>query len=125
MMRRNRENKAEEREAGLKRRMENQRRELEKLRKELARTRVGAAQLQTAVDGLLTAVILAFGQEGEDGEKRLELPVFSALELREGYLLQARRREEGGGYALAARPRKTGAEEKAKTGGEQDRKAEG
>lgn len=122
-MRRNREKEAEEREEGLQRRLENQRRELEKLRKELARTRVGAAQLQTAVDGLLTAVILAFGQKGKDGENRLELPAFSAPELRERYLLRARRQGEGGGYALTARPRENEAAEKAGTGGEQDRKA--
>lgn len=85
-----------------KRRMVNQRQELEKLRKELARTRVGAAQLQTAVDGLLTAVTLEFGKETGEGEKELELPGFSASELKRTYLLRARRGAEGKGYVLKA-----------------------
>lgn len=108
----------------MEKRMENQRGELEKLRQELARTRVGAAQLQTAVDGLLTAVVLAFGSENEGGEKELKLPGFSAPELKGRYLLQARRAGEGRGYVLTALPRKKEAEEKGGTGGERDRKSE-
>lgn len=105
-------------------RMGNQRGELEKLRRELAQVRAGAVQLQTAVDGLLTAVVLAFGTGTENGGKQLELPGFSAPELKDQYLLQARRGPEEKGYVLTALPREKKAGEDSGTGGEQDRKTE-
>lgn len=102
---------------------EERKRELEELRNRMEQIQIGAKQLQAAVDALLTAVTLEFGRRCKDGEKRLELPGFSAAELNEAYELRAGRGAGGKGYVLTALPRKAGTEGDG-TGGEKDRKAE-
>lgn len=113
-----------EREKGrLEKKVEDQARELKKLKERLGQTQRGAVQLQAAVDALLTAVTLNFGEKTGAEGRRLELPGFSAAELNQKYALRAQRGAEGKGYVLTALPRKENAGENGGgTGGEKDRK---
>ncbi len=113
-----------EREKGrLEKKVEDQARELKKLKERLGQTQRGAVQLQAAVDALLTAVTLNFGEKTGAEGRRLELPGFSAAELNQKYELRAQRGAEAKGYVLTALSRKENAEENGGgTGGEKDRK---
>ena len=99
---------AADRELGrLRKKIGDQAEELKRLRVELEKTWEGSLQLQTAVTALLTAVTLEHGEELPDPEqgpgRRLEIPGFSAEELRRRYTHRARR--EKGGYVIEVRER--------------------
>lgn len=84
----------------LEKRIADQNRELEDLRK-------GSEELQAAVDALLTAVALDWGEAPPSGEKEvreLRLARFQAGELRRRYQLRALR--QGEGYLLRVSPRR-------------------
>ncbi len=89
-------------------RLKDREEEMKKLREQLEGERAGGRELRQAADALLTAAVLAWGEETQ-GEKRLTLPRFGVGEMQEGYILHARRDPAGEDYILSVRPRGEGA----------------
>lgn len=95
-----------------------QARELDSLRKQLRQAEAGSWEVQLLMDAVLTVATLRYGERVSDPDTpkevlgwRLELPCFSARELRKKYELCARKDEEKDVYVLGVVERCDGSEE--------------
>ena len=111
--------KALEHELGrYRKKVDDQAKELQAMRAELEEERAGNGEIQAAVDAVLTAVVLHYGEAATDPDapdkvlgSRLEVPVFSVAEMREKYEIHARRDEKAGVYVLGVAERTKGGED--------------
>ncbi len=102
-----------ERELGrFRKKAEDQNKELRRLKASLEEANTGSQQTQSAMDAILTALALQYGQKVTNPEQpdlvlgfRLHIPACNIPELRNHYEVHARRDHETDGYVVGVVPR--------------------
>lgn len=65
------------------------------LMKERDEVAAGAEELSALTDAVVTQIALCYGEDGEDGEKLMRLPVLDVGNLRDSYEISVTIREDG------------------------------